>query len=326
MMHVRNEYGAKALLRIVLPALAAIALFVFSSFYLFLPSFEANLLRQKRIMIKELVHSAWHMVAYLNAEVTSGVYSLGEAQKVAIDHLREMRYGKEGRDYYWVNDLTPRLVMHPYRPDLVGKEMSNFVDPAGTRVFLKFVEKARAAGEGYVRYMWQSRQDQTHIVPKLSYIKEYKPWGWIIGTGIYLEDVQHEVDAMSRKLVASALVILLLVAMVAWYQIHQALNGLKLRRRAEAELREYKDQLEIKVEERTHELSMANAALQETLYEIDTLKGTIPICMHCKKIRDDQGAWNQLEKYISEHSEAQFSHGVCEKCMEKYYPPGEDDD
>ena len=57
--------------------------------------------------------------------------------------------------------------------------------------------------------------------------------------------------------------------------------------------------------------------LQMALNEIKTLEGIIPICMHCKEIRDDEGYWNQLEKYITEHSEAQFSHCICDKCLKK---------
>lgn len=69
-----------------------------------------------------------------------------------------------------------------------------------------------------------------------------------------------------------------------------------------------------------HEQVEAQEALQAKLEEeLRMLKGIIPICMHCKEIRDDKGSWNQLEKYISEHSEAQFSHGICEKCLEKHY-------
>ena len=60
--------------------------------------------------------------------------------------------------------------------------------------------------------------------------------------------------------------------------------------------------------------------LKEALKEIKTLSGVIPICMHCKGIRDDKGAWNQLEKYIIEHSDAQFSHGICDKCLKEHYP------
>jgi PAS domain-containing protein len=60
--------------------------------------------------------------------------------------------------------------------------------------------------------------------------------------------------------------------------------------------------------------------LQTAIEEIKTLKGIIPICMHCKGIRDDKGSWHKLEKFIMEHSEAQFSHGICEECLKKYYP------
>ncbi|MDA3863676.1 MAG: PAS domain-containing protein [Deltaproteobacteria bacterium] len=65
----------------------------------------------------------------------------------------------------------------------------------------------------------------------------------------------------------------------------------------------------------------AQAALQFKLEEeLRVLKGIIPICMYCKEIRDDKGSWNQLEKYIMEHTEAEFSHGICEKCLKKHHP------
>jgi GAF domain-containing protein len=67
-----------------------------------------------------------------------------------------------------------------------------------------------------------------------------------------------------------------------------------------------------------------NRELERAMSEIKTLKGIVPICMHCKGIRDDKGYWNKLEKYISEHSEAQLSHGICEKCLDKYYPEDTD--
>ncbi len=60
--------------------------------------------------------------------------------------------------------------------------------------------------------------------------------------------------------------------------------------------------------------------LRTALSEIKTLSGLVPICSNCKKIRDDQGYWNQIEKYIGEHSNAQFSHGICPECAKKLYP------
>lgn len=70
----------------------------------------------------------------------------------------------------------------------------------------------------------------------------------------------------------------------------------------------------------TRDLHRKNRELQQAQAQIKTLKGIIPICMHCKEIRNDEGYWVQLEKYIAEHSDAQLSHGICDKCMEKYYP------
>jgi PAS domain S-box-containing protein len=60
--------------------------------------------------------------------------------------------------------------------------------------------------------------------------------------------------------------------------------------------------------------------LQKSLSEVKTLRGFLPICSHCKKIRDDKGYWNQIESYIQDHSETEFSHGICPECAKKYYP------
>ena len=66
--------------------------------------------------------------------------------------------------------------------------------------------------------------------------------------------------------------------------------------------------------------------LQAALVDIKTLQGIVPICAFCKQIRDDSGYWNQLEKYVSEHSHAEFSHAICPKCMAERYPDADDDD
>lgn len=265
-MRNQSHHNFQELSRIVLPALVAVALFVFSSFFLFIPKFEKGLLEQKKIMIKELVNSSWNMIHFLDEEVSSGAYSLKDAQEIAIAHLREMKYGVDGKDYFWINDFSPTLVMHPYRSDLEGQNMSDFVDPAGTKVFMEFVNTVSKNGQGYVPYMWQLEDDNNQIVPKLSFVKEYKPWGWIIGTGIYLEDVKREVVLVSRNLIVASVIILILVFLIAWYQIHQALNVSKMRQLAETKLLEYKDQLETKVKNRTAELSKAN---NELIHEVE---------------------------------------------------------
>lgn len=68
------------------------------------------------------------------------------------------------------------------------------------------------------------------------------------------------------------------------------------------------------------ELKEKNESLEQAMTEIRTLRGIIPICMYCKGIRDDKGMWNRLEAYLCEHTEAQLSHGICDKCLKEYYP------
>lgn len=76
----------------------------------------------------------------------------------------------------------------------------------------------------------------------------------------------------------------------------------------------------------TRELHKKTVKLEKALEQIRTLEGIIPICMHCHAIRNDAQIWKRLEVYIEEHSTAQFSHSICDKCLEKYYPEDADDD
>jgi len=121
----------------------------------------------------------------------------------------------------------------------------------------------------------------------------------------------------------------------------QLRQEIELRKKTELEIIAYRDHLEEMVRERTEQLLRLNQQLQAEILEheraeeekekliieltdalanIKQLKGLIPICASCKKIRDDQGFWNDVEAYIGQHSEAEFSHGICPDCTKKLYP------
>lgn len=85
-------------------------------------------------------------------------------------------------------------------------------------------------------------------------------------------------------------------------------------------LRKERDNLELKVTERTEELHAINRELTAAIADVKTLSGLIPICAACKKIRDDQGYWQQVESYITARSKASFSHGLCPECLPTYFP------
>ena len=180
--------------RIIFPIWLTFILFVVSIFYIFVPSFKQNLVFQKKETIKQLVDNNLNLLETYHKKVLNKEITLPQAQKMAIKQIRSLRYGPEGKDYFWINDMHPSMIMHPYRPDLEGTDLTSFKDFNGNYLFVAMVSKVRQAGSGYVNYYWQWKDAPGKTYPKISYVKGFKPWGWILGTGIYTEDVNQEIS------------------------------------------------------------------------------------------------------------------------------------
>lgn len=232
---VPGRWWPGALVRLVLPSVLTLLLFSAALFAVILPSVETAFMDRKREMIRELTQSAWDVLAYYHAQEKKGLITREQAQEKAKQQLRAMRYGLEGKDYFWVNDLEPRMVMHPYRPDLEGKNVADFRDPHGKRLFSEVVKAVKATGQGYVDYMWQWKDDPAHVVSKVSFVKEFAPWGWVVGTGIYVEDVAQQMAVITNRLTWASLGIVGIVAVIEFYIILQSLAAERRRRRAEVE-------------------------------------------------------------------------------------------
>ena len=112
--------------------------------------------------------------------------SKDKAQDAAKRALDAIRY--DGSEYLWINDYDTRMVMHPFKPELQGRDMSDTKDKSGKFLFTELVRVAKTQGAGFVEYFWP-RPGSDHAVPKLSYVKGYEPWGWILGSGIDTDDV-----------------------------------------------------------------------------------------------------------------------------------------
>ena len=101
-----------------------IALFVLALFTIIIPTIEHNSLERKREMIRELTNAAWNILAKFEYDEQLGLLSRPEAQRQAIEQVRNLHYGERMKDYFWINDMHPRMVIHPYRTDLNGKDLS----------------------------------------------------------------------------------------------------------------------------------------------------------------------------------------------------------
>jgi methyl-accepting chemotaxis protein len=170
---------------------------------------KQNMLEDRMVKIRNLVEYAHTQLAYFNEQAKAGKMTLEDAQALAKDSLRKARY--DDKEYFWLNDFHPKAIMHPIKPELEGKDLTEIKDPTGKQLFVEFVKVVKAQGGGYVDYGW-SKPGMTEPVPKLSYVKGFEPWGWIIGTGIYIDDIDAAFRQNIIKLGGVALGLLILLA------------------------------------------------------------------------------------------------------------------
>jgi methyl-accepting chemotaxis protein len=147
---------------------------------------RSTLLAEKLEKTKNLVEVPYSLMETQYQMEKEGKISREEAQRRTLAALRSMRY--DGSNYFWINDEHPTMIMHPMKPELDGKDLSSFKDPSGKSVFVEFVKAAQAPGGGAVHYLWP-KPGQEQPVAKISFVKRFAPWGWVIGTGIYIDDV-----------------------------------------------------------------------------------------------------------------------------------------
>lgn len=223
--------------KIFMPVLLSMFLFIGTFFGYILPKVEIHLMDRKREMIHALSESAMGSIRYYARLAEIKAISKTEAQLQAASHLKSLRYGPDRKDYFWINDTHPRMIMHPYRPDLVGQDVTDAKDPAGKKLFQAFLETVKESGGGYVNYHWQWQDDPTRIFSKISYVQEYQPWRWIVGTGVYVEDVRSQIAAITERMTFIFLGILAVIALLSVYVVWQGAAGESHRRQIEESLK-----------------------------------------------------------------------------------------
>jgi PAS domain S-box-containing protein len=211
--------------KIFMPVLLSMFLFIGTFFGYILPKVEAHLMDRKREMIHSLSEAAMSSIRYYAELAQNKSISVEDAKIQAQAHLRSLRYGPEGKDYFWINDTHPRMLMHPYRTDLEGKDVTDTRDPAGKKLFQAFLETVKKTGGGYVNYHWQWQDEPTRIFSKISYVQEYSPWHWIIGTGVYVEDVRAQIASITERMTFIFLGILAIIASLSVYIVWQGAAG-----------------------------------------------------------------------------------------------------
>ena len=181
------------------------------------------LLDERAANVRQVVETAHGIAVHYHALAAKGQMSDAEAQQRAMETLRPLRYS--GNEYFWVNDMVPRMLMHPIRPELQGQDLSNNKDPSGKLLFVEFVNIVKRQGEGFITYLWP-KPGSDKPVEKVSYVKGFAPWGWVIGSGVYTDTVQSTfLKRLAQAGGITALLALLLLA-VSWIIAHSIFRQL----------------------------------------------------------------------------------------------------
>jgi len=189
--------------------------------------YRDSILEEKRGQLKNLVGTAYY-IAQHNYEESQDTEKLknyyGEVIKSAVDQaytvlevtyeegdfsdessrqeyaksvISKMRFGADGKGYFWINDLYPKLVMHPHKPQDSGKDMSDY-DLNGKKVYVEFAQTAKKSGAGFVEYSTKKyTSGEEELKKKISYVKLFEPWGWVIGADIYLESTEANLKSQT---------------------------------------------------------------------------------------------------------------------------------
>ena len=196
---VAKDWGRFSI-SIVLPTLIAIVLATSEIYFFIIPEFEKSFVDGKKESLRQLTAAAQSIVQFYEKEERSGRLTRDEAQAQALTVLKNIRYGDEGQDYFWVNDTLPRLIMHPYSEELVGVDLTDFTNASGKKIFLEIKQTVEEQESGFIDYSWIKKYDREVSVPKLSFVQYFQPWDWVIGTGVFLDDVARRTDEISQRL------------------------------------------------------------------------------------------------------------------------------
>jgi methyl-accepting chemotaxis protein len=187
--------------------------------FLVRPSIKSQITEAKRHEIQSVVHAAAEVADYFRGLVVSGALTEQEARERAYEALASIHY--QGDEYIFTYDTEGVVVSHGANPELVGKNLLDIEDVNGVKFAQEFLRIAKEEGGGFTSYHWP-KKGETEPSPKLSYVEMYEPWGLIVGTGVYIDDIDESMRALDAS-VYIALAVMIAVGLLVSYFIGKRL-------------------------------------------------------------------------------------------------------
>ena len=211
------NFSKKIKTKLILVNLFIVILILLGLNAFLLPVLRNNLYQEKRTQVQEMVNAAMGILEYYQEQESTGELSREQAQNNAKEAIARLTFGYEDQDYFWINDFHPTMIMHPFVPELEGESLIDYSDPEGLYLFVEMVDIVEDQGSGFVEYQWQYYDDEDRIEPKISYVAGFEQWEWIIGTGIYVNDVREEIWSLALRVIFGSIIAIILAVILISY-------------------------------------------------------------------------------------------------------------
>lgn len=243
---------------VALSIVFGMGIFALAGTFLYLSNQMLN--DQRRAELISITDAAVSQVAAQQARAEAGDISMEQAQTNAMDIIRDVRY--RDIEYFFIHDLQGNMLMHAVRPDLDGQNLNGLQDPNGTYLFRELIAAASSPERsGFVDYYWP-RAGSEDPIHKLSYVVQFEPWGWAIGTGLYTDDLTAALMAKVAKFALIGGIIILLGAVVGFLISRSISHPIRAITDTMKKLADGQTDITIPAREERHEIGAMAAAVE----------------------------------------------------------------
>ncbi|MBD3410060.1 MAG: HAMP domain-containing protein, partial [Ignavibacteriales bacterium] len=200
--------------KIMAMTFAFIVIVFLALLFLVRPSIKEQITGAKRHEIQSVVHSAVEVADYFYDLFERGVLTEQEARERAYAALASIHYQND--EYIFTYDTEGVVVSHGANPELIGRNLLDIEDVNGVKFAQEFLRIAKEEGSGFTRYHWP-KKGETEPSPKLSYVEMYEPWGLIVGTGVYIDDIDDSMSALDTSVYIALAVMIAAGLLISYY-------------------------------------------------------------------------------------------------------------
>ncbi|MBP1627863.1 MAG: hypothetical protein H6Q00_2338 [Holophagaceae bacterium] len=190
--------------KIVLITLAPLAVIFLVAWLVLMPVIRSGLVESRKEYLQHLTESAFGVLEGQEALAKAGSISREEAQRRAVELIKGIRFGKTGYFYVFTRDL--KIITVPIKPEMEGKPVNTFQDAKGKLIYVELDKLGRQPQGGFLDLMF-AKPGKEGVFPKMNYVKAFDPWGWNIGTGVYMDDLQAEVRAYTLAILGTLVIL-----------------------------------------------------------------------------------------------------------------------